>query len=94
MELREMVEAIDDENVRERIRRVVKEVVGRLPDTDDGNLRDIGVDSFTVVELTMALESEFSITIPDEQLEWCKMENIGLLSQIVVKGLSAESGTR
>ena len=78
--------------MRERIRRVIKAVVGRSPDNDDENLRDLGVDSFMVIELTMALESEFSITIPDESLQWCSMENVGQIEKIVADGLEHSEG--
>jgi acyl carrier protein len=80
--------------VRERVRRVIKEVVGRSPGSDDESLRDLGVDSFMIIELTMALEAEFSITIPDESLQWCTMDNVGQIDKIVVGGLEQSEGSR
>lgn len=75
-------------STQERIRRVIRDVVGQVPDSDEENLRDIGIDSFMVIELTIALESEFSISIPDAQLEWCNMQTVGRISEIVVKALA------
>jgi acyl carrier protein len=38
---------------------------------------DLGADSLDVVEISMALEEHFEVTIPDEQ--WDKVENVGEL---------------
>ena len=38
-------------------------------------MKDLDADSLDAVEIMMALEDEFDITIPDEQAE--KFENIG-----------------
>ncbi|GAA9589326.1 acyl carrier protein [Helicobacter pylori] len=38
-------------------------------------VKDLGADSLDVVELTMELEEEFDIEIPDEQAE--KIVNVG-----------------
>lgn len=83
----EVAEKTEDEHLRERIRRVIHDVVGNSPDSDDENLRDIGVDSFRLIELTTVLETEFSISIPDEHLQWCGMETVGRISETVAKGL-------
>jgi acyl carrier protein len=89
-----MAEENERAAVRERIRRVVSEVVGRSPGSDEENLRDLGVDSFMMIELTMALESEFSITIPDESLQWCTMDDVGKIYEIVVGDLEQSEGSR
>lgn len=84
-----MVEESENEGTRERIRRVVRNVAGHAPDNDDENLRDIGVDSFMIVELTIALESEFSISVPDDQLQWSSMETVSRISEIVARCTAA-----
>jgi acyl carrier protein len=84
-----MTEKTEGEHLRERIRRVIHDVVGSSPDSDDENLRDIGVDSFRLIELATALEAEFSISIPDEHLQWCSLESVGRITETVAKGLSA-----
>jgi acyl carrier protein len=40
-------------------------------------LADLGADSLDVVEISMALEEHFNVTIPDEQ--WDKVETVGEL---------------
>ena len=40
-------------------------------------LADLGADSLDVVEISMALEELFDVTIPDEQ--WDKVETVGAL---------------
>lgn len=82
-----MIEKFEDEHLRERIRRVIRDVVGRSPGSDDDNLRDIGVDSFRLIELTVALENEFSISIPDDSLQWCSMDSVDRISATVAKGI-------
>jgi acyl carrier protein len=82
-----MTEKTEDERLRERIRRVIHDVVGSSPGSDDENLRDIGVDSFRLIELATALEAEFSISIPDEHLHWCSLESVGRISETVAKGI-------
>lgn len=79
----------EDGHLRERIRRVIHDVVGGSPDSDDENLRDTGVDSFRLIELATALEAEFSISIPDEHLQWCSLESVGRITETVAKALSA-----
>lgn len=63
----------------------IKEIVARelmveeselTPETDI--LNDLGADSLTVVDLAMALEDEFEIELPDEELE-----NIRTIGDIV-----------
>jgi acyl carrier protein len=87
-----VIEATKHGDTSERVRRVVEDVVGRAPDADGEDLRDVGLDSFMVVELTIALETEFSIVIPDEQLQWCSLETIDRISATVQGLLTWEGG--
>ena len=36
--------------------------------TEDSNLKDLGIDSFDLVEIVLAAEEEFGITFADEEL--------------------------
>ncbi|MBR6523686.1 MAG: acyl carrier protein [Clostridia bacterium] len=54
----------------------IKEIVARELMVDEGDitletdiLNDLGADSLSVVDLAMALEDEFEIEMPDEELE-------------------------
>ena len=59
-------------DIAERVIKIVIEHMGVYPDkvTPEASfLDDLGGDSLDVVELVMALEDEFGITIPDEDAE-------------------------
>ena len=54
----------------------IKEIVARELMVDESDitletdiLNDLGADSLTVVDLAMALEDEFEVELPDEELE-------------------------
>jgi acyl carrier protein len=58
-------------DITERVIKVVVENMGVYPDqvTPEASfLKDLGGDSLDVVELVMALEDEFGITISDEDV--------------------------
>lgn len=58
--------------IAERVIQIVIEHMGVYPDqvTPEASfLDDLGGDSLDVVELVMALEDEFGITIPDADVE-------------------------
>ena len=59
-------------DIAERVIKIVIEHMGVYPDkvTPEASfLDDLGGDSLDVVELVMALEDEFGITIPDADVE-------------------------
>lgn len=59
------------ENIRARLLKIVSEYTEAEPDKIDmnGSIRlTLGLDSFGLLSLLNAVESEFSITIPDEDL--------------------------
>jgi acyl carrier protein len=60
------------ETLRTRVTKVVSEQLG-VPEADvapEKNLTaDLGADSLDTVELSMAIEDEFGIEIPDEEVE-------------------------
>ncbi|GAC1324732.1 MAG: hypothetical protein NVSMB13_06640 [Mycobacteriales bacterium] len=45
-------------------------------------VRDLDIDSLDLVEYTMAVEDEFSITLPDEELT--ELDNIGDMVTLVL----------
>ena len=71
-------------DIHGRIRRIVVEQLGLKPDlvTPEARLvEDLGADSLDFVELVMATEEEFGISIPDEEAE--KIRTIGELLRYI-----------
>lgn len=63
---------MDTEEVFEKIKSVVVEQLGVEESSvrmDSAFLDDLGADSLDIVEFIMALEEEFGIEIPDEDVE-------------------------
>ena len=61
--------------MRERIINVLSEQLGvnKSEISDESNLvNDLGADSLDVVEIIMALEKEFDLTIPDSEVDGIK----------------------
>ena len=63
-------------NIASKLKEIINEeagVEGYIG--NDSTLDDLGLDSLDVVEITMAVEDEFNIEIPDEDVE--RMECFG-----------------
>lgn len=62
-----------------KVKEIVAEQLNIAPEdiTAETRFEDVNADSLDVVEVIMALESEFNIQIPDEVAE--KIKNIGAL---------------
>ena len=66
---------MEREELLEKVKAVIVEQLNVDEDdvTEDASfLDDLGADSLDIVELVMALEEEFGISIPDEQAEGIK----------------------
>jgi acyl carrier protein len=69
---------MDREELYEKIKGVVVDQLGVEEDDiseDASFVDDLGADSLDIVELVMALEEEFGVSIPDEQAE--KIKTVG-----------------
>lgn len=56
--------------------------VQRAQLTPDANIQhDLGADSLTVIEITMAMEERFHLSIPDEQ--WETVSTVGDLLELI-----------
>jgi acyl carrier protein len=74
------------EDRESRIRSIVADQLGvdRGEVTPDASiLDDLGADSLDVVELVMAIEDEFDIEVPDEDVE--RMRTIGDMERYVTE---------
>ncbi len=68
----------------------IKEILAEQLDADIDSMtmntdiaRDLGADSLDVVELLMSIEDEFSIEVPDEEIE--NIKTIGDLTEYIQK---------
>jgi acyl carrier protein len=69
---------MDREELFEKVKGVIVEQLRVDEDevSDDASfVDDLGADSLDIVELVMALEEEFGVSIPDEQAE--KIKTVG-----------------
>jgi acyl carrier protein len=65
-------------DVEARVKSIIVQQLGVDPEkvTRDASLtNDLGADSLDLVELTMAIEEEFGIEIPDEEV--AKIQTVG-----------------
>ncbi len=63
--------------MEDKVKSIIAEQLGVKPEElkPETSLRDLGADSLDLVELTMAIEEEFGIEIPDEDAE--KITTVG-----------------
>jgi acyl carrier protein len=75
----------------ERVRRTIA-TSKRIPEdsvTIDSTFEDLGIDSMDAVEILFALENEFDISIPDEEVK--TVRNVRQMVEGVGKLLAAKS---
>lgn len=83
---------MDTQNIAERVFKIVSEQLGYDLDklTEDTSfIQDLGSDSLDLVELTMELEEEFQITIPEEATD--DIQTIGDVIRSIEKELNKEA---
>jgi acyl carrier protein len=72
--------------IEQRIKDIVIEFLGVNPDeitSDSLIIDDLGADSLDTVEIVMALEEEFDIEIPDEDVDQFNIKGDATVGQIV-----------
>jgi acyl carrier protein len=77
----------------ERVRKVIA-ASKRLPEervTIDSAFEELGIDSMDAVEILFALENEFEINIPDEEVK--SVRNVRQMAEGVEKLLAAKSAS-
>jgi acyl carrier protein len=75
----------------ERVRKVIA-ASKRIPEdkvTVDSTFEELGIDSMDAVEILFALENEFDISIPDEEVK--SVRNVRQMVEGVEKLLAAKS---
>jgi acyl carrier protein len=69
---------MEEKEIREKVSKVVKDKLGVEDDKIVDSAKyvdDLGADSLTLVDIAMALEDEFGMKIPDEDIE--KITTVG-----------------
>ncbi len=75
---------MDEKEIRSKVVEIVKDKLGVEDDkiTDDAKyVDDLGADSLSLVDIAMALEDEFGMKIPDEDIE--KITTVGATIQYI-----------
>ncbi len=71
---------METKSVAEQVKTIIQDQLGVKPEQivpEAKFIGDLGADSLDAVELTMAVEEQFSIEIPDEEGE--KLQTVGQL---------------
>ena len=79
------------EELIERVRKVIA-ASKRIPEdrvTIDSAFEELGIDSMDAVEILFALENEFDISIPDEEVK--TVRNVRQMAEGVERLLAAKS---
>ncbi len=79
---------MDEKEIRAKVVEIVKDKLGVEDDkiTDDAKyVDDLGADSLSLVDIAMALEDEFGMKIPDEDIE--KITTVGATIQYIKEHL-------
>lgn len=73
-----------DANVTDRVQRLFVETLNTAAPSPEADLIDSGVlDSLALVELLFALEREFGVTIPLEELDIDTFRTVASISELV-----------
>lgn len=78
-------------DVRDKVLKIVSEKtnisVEKLQENKSSDFRrDLGMDSLAIMDMVMALEEAFQMTIPDEEME--NVKDLGSAIEYLVKKLS------
>jgi acyl carrier protein len=84
-----MKNILSDKDTRAVLDILVEQLgVRRAQLTPDAKIQeDLGADSLTVIEIAMAMEDRFHLSIPDEQ--WETVSTVGDLLETIAKLLAA-----
>jgi acyl carrier protein len=84
-----MHQQASDNSVMDRISGIVHDLMRRrqlaLPLTVDQSLREAGLKSLDLVNMMLAIEDEFSIELPQEQLTLDNFQSIGAIERLVAE---------
>ena len=73
-----------EKSIEEKVKDIIVEQLGVNPEqvTPTASfIEDLGADSLDIVELVMAFEEEFSVEVPDEDVE--KLQTVGDVNKYI-----------
>jgi acyl carrier protein len=79
---------MEEKEIKEKVVAIIKDKLGVEDDkiVDSAKyVEDLGADSLTLVDIAMALEDEFGMKIPDEDIE--KITTVGSTLQYIKEHL-------
>jgi len=79
-----------DESTEDKVKNIIVEQLSVTEDQvkpEAKFIEDLGADSLDTVELVMAFEDEFDITVPDEDAE--KLTSVGEVNEYISKNLES-----
>jgi acyl carrier protein len=80
---------MEEKEIREKVVAIIKDKLGVEGDKIVDSAKyvdDLGADSLTLVDIAMALEDEFGMKIPDEDIE--KITTVGSTLQYIKEHLN------
>jgi acyl carrier protein len=88
--------AVTERPVRERLISLVRNILGGTgatrPLAIDARLSDLGMSSIKMVNLMLAIEVEFDLTIPQSEITPGNFESIASVEALVVKVADSAPG--
>jgi len=86
-----MGKELERSEILERLRRLVPGRISVEPDRlqPEARLADIGIDSFSLIELVFLAEEAFGITIPNEGLE---VKTVGDVIDVIQRRFAETAG--
>lgn len=86
---------VSDKSVRAKISEMVLNLTRRrqlsAPSTIDQNLRDLGLKSLDLVNVMLAVEEEFDVEIPQNQLTMDNFQSIRTIERLVTEVIMADA---
>lgn len=83
-----MSEGVPD-NLEEEVKQIIFKVIGKKIDKLDADTnfyKDLGVDSIKAIEITVAIERKFKVSIRDEQIT--QIANVGEAVKVLKDALA------
>jgi acyl carrier protein len=72
------------------VKRMLRERPLRFPASPDDDLRSAGLSSLDMVNLVLAVESEFGVSIPDADITPARFRSIASIAALVTTLISAQ----